>query len=92
MGAFFLLTNLALTILVGLGIHSFSGSIVWAVVGAVLITGSASANPIFALLAYPAVEFFFNDGNFTLYSVVVVTITLCQLGFVIFKATRQPEY
>jgi len=80
---FAILTNLALTILVGLGIHSFSGNILYAIVGALIITGSASANPIFALLGYPAVEFFFNDGNLTIYSAATVAITLAQLAFII---------
>ena len=83
---FFMLTNLALTIIVGLGIYSFSESIVWTIIGAFVITGSASANPIFALLAYPAIEYFFNDDGLTIYSAIVVGITIVQMSFAIYMA------
>ncbi|WP_156792210.1 hypothetical protein [Desulfotalea psychrophila] len=39
MGAFFIITNLVLTATVGLGIYSFSASIIWAIAGALVITG-----------------------------------------------------
>ena len=73
---FFLLTNTSLSIVTGMGIYSFSGSIFWAVAGALLITGSASANPIFALLGYPAVELIFNNGDLTIYAAASVGIDL----------------
>jgi len=82
MGAFFILTNLALTIIVGAGIYSFSESWIWAIVGALVITGSASANPIFALLAYPAIEYFFNNGQLTMYSALSVGINVTQMAFI----------
>jgi hypothetical protein len=82
MPLFFILTNTALTIIVALGIHAFSQSWLWSIIGALVITGSASANPIFALLAYPAIEYFFNKGGFTIYSGLTVGITLSQLAFV----------
>jgi hypothetical protein len=81
MPLFFILTNTALSIIVALGIHSFSQSWLWSIIGSLVITGSASANPIFALLAYPAVEFFFNKGGLTIYSILTVGITLAQMVF-----------
>jgi hypothetical protein len=84
MAAFFLITNTLLSVLVGLGIYSFSQSILWAVIGAMLVTGSASANPIFAFLAYPAIEYFFNHGNLTIYSALTVGLTVIQLAFTIY--------
>jgi hypothetical protein len=88
MAAFILITNTALTILVGLGIYSFSQSILWAAIGAMLVTGSASANPIFALLAYPAIEYFFNHGNLTIYSTLTVGLSIIQLIFTIYMARK----
>ena len=84
---FFIISNTILTLLVGMGIHSFSDSFIWALVGALAITGSASANPIFALLAYPAVEFFFNDAGLTIYSALVVGLTVVQI-VVVFIISR----
>ena len=81
MPLFFILTNTALTIIVALGIHSFSQSLFWSIIGSLVITGSASANPIFALLAYPAIEYFFNKNGLTIYSGLTIGITLAQLGF-----------
>lgn len=48
-------------------------------VGALLITGSASANPIFALLGYPGVELIFNNGDLTIYAAATVGITAVQM-------------
>ena len=88
---FNLILNTALTVLAGLGIYSFSNSLVGAVVGALLITGSATANPIFALLAYPAVEYFFNDGHLTIYSALIVGLTLVQMAVVFFVASKHSD-
>ena len=85
---FFLLTNTALTIIVGMGIYSFSGSIFWAVVGALIITGSVSANPLFALLGYPGVELIFNNGDLTIYAAASVGITAVQMGYVLIGFRR----
>ena len=74
-----ILSNLFLTFIVGYGIYDFSSSLLWAIVGAIVITGSASANPIFALLAFPAVEYFFNPAGMTIYSAIVVGITMLQM-------------
>ena len=91
MMAFFLLTNTALTIIVGMGIYSFSNSILWSVIGALAVTGSGSANPIFALLAYPAIEYFFNNGNLTVYSGLSVGITVLQMVFTFILAKKSGE-
>jgi len=89
--AFFLLTNTALTIIVGMGIHSFSNSLIWAVIGALAVTGSASANPIFALFAYPAIEYFFNNGNLTVYSALSVGITAIQMIYTFILAKKSGD-
>jgi len=88
MMAFFLLSNTALTIIVGMGIYSFSNSLLWAVIGAFSVTGSATANPIFALLAYPAIEYFFNNGNLTIYSGLSIGITVLQMVFTFILAKK----
>ena len=92
MGSFFvvfnILANTALTVLAALGIYSFSDSFLWAGVGALAITGSATANPIFSLLAYPAVEFFFNDAGLTIYSALIVALTVVQMGVVFLVASK----
>lgn len=92
MAAFFLLTNFALTIIVGLGVYSFSHSILWSVVGAFLVTGSAAANPIFALLAYPVIEYFFNHGNLIIYSGLTVALTIVQFGFTVYLASKSESF
>lgn len=88
MTIFFILTNLALTIIVGMGIYSFNESITWAIIWPLVITGSASANPIFALLAYPTVEYFFNDSGLTIYSAIVIGITVVQMGFIFYRTAN----
>lgn len=88
MGLFFLLTNIAITIIVGVGIHSFSRSIVWAVIGAILLTGSARASPIFSLISYPIIEYLFNHGNLTVYSGLIIGINAIQM-IVIFNKARE---
>jgi hypothetical protein len=75
------MANLAVSIAAGLGIYSFSGSWLWAVVGSVALTGTARANPLLALGAYPAVELFFGNG-LSIYSAVIVGITAIQMAFV----------
>jgi hypothetical protein len=91
MPLFFISTNTALTIIVALGIHSFSESWLLSIIGALVITGSASANPIFALLAYPAIEYFFNKAGLTIYSALTVGITLSQLAFVYLAVKNSTE-
>lgn len=86
---FFLLTNAALTLVVGLGIYSFSQSLLWAIVGALAITGAASANPIFAFLAYPAVEYFFNGGNLTKYSAISLGLNGAQLALIVYMVVSE---
>ncbi len=88
MTIFFILTNLALAIIVGMGIYAFDESIMWAIIWPLVITGSASANPIFALLAYPTVEYCFNDSGLTIYSAIVIGITIVQMGFVFYRAAK----
>ena len=91
MAFFIILSNIALTIVVGFGIHAFSHSILWAVVGAFAITGAASANPIFAFLAYPAIEYFFNDGQLTKYAAMSVGINAMQMLLVVYVAVKSPK-
>ena len=91
MAPFLIISNIALTIVVGLGIHAFSHSLLWAVVGAFAITGAASANPIFAFLAYPAIEYFFNDGQLTKYAAMSVGINAVQMLLVVYVAVRSSK-
>ena len=81
-------SNLLLTIVSAMTIHNFSNSWFWAVIGSLVITGSASANPIFALLGYPAVEYIFGNNGFTHYSGIMVGITLSQMAFGIYSVWR----
>ena len=76
---FMFITNIALTIFTGIGIYAFSHSYVWAIIGALVLTGtSLGASPITALIAYPFVEWYFN-GSLTVYSAIIIGITLLQL-------------
>lgn len=88
MGIFFIVSNTILTLLAAFGIYSFSHSVLWAILGALVITGSASANPLFALLAYPAVEYFFNNGHLTIFSAMIVGITLIQMIIIFIVSAR----
>jgi len=92
MSVFFIISNIALTAIVGIGIYSFSGNIFWAVIGASIITGSASANPIFALIAYPAIEYFFNNGNLTIFSAFTVGITIIQMIVVMVQVKESRKF
>jgi len=88
MSIFFVASNILLSILVFMGILSFSDSIIWSLIGALLITGSASANPFYALFAYPVVELLFSDYGLSGYSMLIVLITLAQF-FVVYKAANK---
>lgn len=88
MGTLILVSNLVVTIAAGLGIYSFSSSVFWAAVGAFLLGGSARATPWLALVSYPAVEYFFGNG-LTIYSAIVVGITLLQFGMALGVASSQ---
>ncbi len=92
MVAFLILSNFALPFVVGVGIHSFSGSIFWAILGALFVTGSASTNIFFALVAYPLVEIIFSDSGLTVYSAIYLGITLSQLAIVILLASRSEGF
>lgn len=87
---FMITTNIALTIFTGIGIYAFSQSYGWAIIGALVLTGSLQLNPIIALIAYPLVEWFFN-GSLTIYSGIVVGITLLQLVSCIYITTRKND-
>jgi len=91
MAFFMIITNLAMSLIVGAGIYAFSASLMWAILGSLLLTGAATANPLFALLAYPAVELVFNDGHLTKYSALVVLITVAQMAVVIIKVARERD-
>jgi len=82
-------SNTVLIILTGMGIFAFSRSYLWAIIGAFVLTGSSmSANPIVALIAYPLVEWFFY-GKLTMYSAIIVCITLLQMIICIFTAKEE---
>lgn len=88
MGLFFLLTNTILTIVIGMGIHAFSGSVMWGIIGAlVLMSGSIAGSPILALVAYPLVELIFSDQGLSGYSAITVGITLLQM-IVVFRMVK----
>lgn len=84
------LGNCAVLVAVGLGIYSFSGSAFGALVGAVVITGMASQHPATALATYPAVEYFLGNG-LTVFSAIVVSITLVQVAFIFGVAAAMHE-
>ena len=86
---FFLSTNLALTLIVGVGIFSFTQNIFWAILGSLIITGAASATPLFAFVAYPAIEYFFNDGTLTIYSALSVGINAIQLLVAMYISSKK---
>lgn len=92
MGIFFMITNTILTLVIGMGIYSFSHSIFWAVSGAfVLMSGSVAGSPILALIAYPIVEWIFSKNGLSIYSAMSVGITLFQMAY-LFNMARKNDY
>lgn len=79
---FNILANIALSIIVGMGVFAFTNSYFWAIIGSAIITGGASANPLFAIAAYPLVELIFNQGHLTIYSLLSVGINVTQMIFI----------
>ena len=71
-----LLEGVFLTV-VALGIYSFSHSILWALVGIFF----SRMNSIIALIAYIGIEYYFNNGNLTVYSALLVGIVVIQIIF-----------
>lgn len=70
--------------IVALGIYSFSHSIIWALVGVFV----SRINFIIALVAYIAIEYFFNHGNLTVYSALLVGVTVVQIIFAHYIARK----
>lgn len=60
---------------IGMGIYSFSHSIFWAIVGGLL---GDKLLP-FSTPVYIALEYYFNDGKLTVYSAILVGITIVQI-------------
>jgi hypothetical protein len=60
---------------IGMGIYSFSHSIFWAIVGG-LLGGKLLplSTPVFI-----ALEYYFNGGKLTVYSAILVGITIAQI-------------
>jgi len=89
MGFIMTIINIVLFVTVGIGIYSLSaGNIIYTAIGTMILTGGASANPIFALIAYPAVEYFFNS-SLTIFSYIIIGVTLLQIVLVGFIASRR---
>ncbi len=78
MKALFILINLAIAIISALAVYSFTHSIFWAAVGFFVLGGGASANPIIAFLALPAIEYFFGNG-ITWHSYTVIGLNAALL-------------
>lgn len=89
MGIFLIISNIVLMIVVALGIYGFSNSFLWAGIGAFIISSASSQNPLYALFAYPVVEYFFNDGHLTIFSVITVGVTLLQFIAMFIMARRE---
>ncbi len=70
--------NIVLSIIVALDIYNFSHSILWSLIGTLILTGSSmQINPIVALIVYPIISFIFND-SLTLYSAIYIGIIILQ--------------
>ncbi len=59
---FIILVNLAIAIITAMGVYDFTNSYLWAGASFFVLGGAASANPIFAFLALPAVQWIFGEG------------------------------
>ncbi len=68
----------------GIGIYSLSQSILWAVIGGLV----GHKNSIIGLIAYIAIEYFFNNGNLTVYSALLAGITAIQILFAYYIARK----
>ena len=80
--------NIAIGILIGLGIYSFSNSILWAIVGMFLIAGSQ--NIIISIVAYPAIEYYFTGGLTVFsYAVLGANALLLLWAFIMAKLTSK---
>ena len=75
-----IIINIAIAVISGMAIFDFTHSYLWAILGAFFLGGAASANPIFAFAALPAVQYFFGDGltwhTYTVWGLNVFMIVL----------------
>ncbi len=57
-----IIINIAIAIISGMAVFDFTHSYLWAILGAFILGGAASSNPIFAFAALPSVQYFLGDG------------------------------
>ena len=69
------------------GIYAFSHSWLVAFVGGMLLSGGLAANPLIALVGYPAVEYFIGHG-LTGYSAWIVGFAIVQFTVVGIRVAR----
>lgn len=82
-----IIVNIAIAVISGMAVYDFTQSYLWAVVGAFFLGGAASANPIFAFLALPAVQYFFGNG-LTWHTYTVWGLNLFVFAFVILASSK----
>ena len=73
--------NMALAFLYAVGIYNIWHNYLYAGVG-VLVFSALSQNPILALIAYPAFEYFV-VGHLTVYGIMVIFFTVIQLIYIL---------